>query len=70
MVAQEVHVMLPARKYGFVVSIPADRKINIDCFDHNHTKFGLSTKSKLTKYRKIIHHLYWILAVIRKKEPL
>jgi hypothetical protein len=60
--------MLPAKKYGCVVAIPAERKTDIDCcFDHNHTKCGLFTKSKSTKYRKIIHCLYWILAETRKE---
>jgi hypothetical protein len=68
MVPQAVHVMLLARKYDCVVAIPAERKMNIDCrFDYNHTKCGLFTKFKLTKYEKIIHCLYWILAVTRKK---
>jgi hypothetical protein len=36
------------------------------CFDHNRTNYGPFTKTKLMKYGKIIHRLYWILAKATK----
>jgi hypothetical protein len=71
------YVTLFAKYYGRGVTISGRGNLNIVCcFKHSHTKWkykfwrvsnflskcGLCTELKFTKYRKVVHCLYWALS--------